>query len=98
MILSRDLKKQKVGHHPPSTIHHPNKKKISGVESEILIKYKRIKWTPIGKASLLSSQGDNFLPTSHSTHFTHYTLHIQTAYLFLTYYTKHTFYTLHITQ
>ena len=44
--------------HPPSTIHHPNKIKISGIESEILIKYKRIKWTPSGKASLLSSRGD----------------------------------------
>ena len=44
-----------------ATTHQTNLKKISGVESEILIKYKRIKWTPSGKASLLSSQGDKFL-------------------------------------
>ena len=37
VLLSRDLKDQKVGYtHPPSTIHHPlNKTKIFGVESEI---------------------------------------------------------------
>ena len=34
------------------------KSEVFGVESEILIKYKRIKWTPRIKASLLSSQGD----------------------------------------
>ena len=43
---------------PPSTIP-PNKTKIFWVESEILIKYKRIKWTPRVKALQLSSQGDN---------------------------------------
>ena len=45
----------------PPTTHLPNKEKISGsrLESEIQIKYKRIKWTPRVKASLLSSQGDN---------------------------------------
>ena len=30
---------------PPSSVH-PKKTKVSGVKSEILIKYKRIKWTP----------------------------------------------------
>ena len=49
---------QKSGSPSTTTTHHPNKIKISGVEIEILIKYKRIKWTPSGKASLLSSQGD----------------------------------------
>ena len=39
--------------------HHSLKEtKVFGLESEILIKYKRIKWTPRVKASLLSSQGD----------------------------------------
>ena len=59
ILLSRDLKNQKVGHHPPPTIHHPlNKTKISALKIQILIKYKRIKWTPRVMASLLSSQGD----------------------------------------
>ena len=57
ILLSRDLKNHKVGPHPPFTIHPPNKKKIFGVESEILIKYKRIKWTPIRKASHLLPGG-----------------------------------------
>ena len=53
VLLSRDLKDQKVAPHPL------NKTKISGVESEILIKYKRIKWTPVGKTlRLFPSQGD----------------------------------------
>ena len=34
-----------------------------GFESEILINYKRIKWTPSGKALLLSSQGDKNIYT-----------------------------------
>ena len=41
----------KSGH--PSTIHHQNKKKVSALKSEILIKYKKIKWTPSCKATLL---------------------------------------------
>ncbi len=41
----------------PSTIHHQNKKKVSVIKSEILIKYKRIKWTPSRKASLLLPGG-----------------------------------------
>ena len=46
----------------PPTSHLPlNKTKVFGVESEILINYKRIKWTPRVKASLLSSQGDKNL-------------------------------------
>ena len=60
----KEFKEKKI---PPSTLHphphqhqnpHPNKKIISGVESEILIKYKRIKWTPSGKSSLIASLGD----------------------------------------
>ena len=35
----------------PPTTNHSNKKKVFGVGSEILIKYKRIKWTPSIKAS-----------------------------------------------
>ena len=45
ILLSRDLKTKTVDHHPPSTIH-PKRTKIFGLVSEILIKYKRIKWTP----------------------------------------------------
>ena len=57
VLLSRDLKDQKVGVGP----HPLNKTKISGVESEILIKYKRIKWTPVGKTlSLFPSQGEKY--------------------------------------
>ena len=47
VLLSRDLKDQKVAPHPL------NKTKISGVESEILIKYKRIKWNSSRRASHL---------------------------------------------
>ena len=37
-----------------ATTHYPpSKKKVSALKSEILIKYKRIKWTPSCKASLL---------------------------------------------
>ena len=62
ILLSRDLKKQKVGHHSAPTIHHTPpttqiKKKASGAKSEILIKYERIKWTPSRKASHLLSGG-----------------------------------------
>ena len=51
--------KENVGHYPPPTFHQPYKYKVFGVEGEILIKYKRIKWTPIGKTlRIFSSQGD----------------------------------------
>ena len=33
------------------------RKKVFGMESEILIKYKKIKWTPIRKALLLLPGG-----------------------------------------
>ena len=56
ILISRDLKNQKVGLHPPPTIHQ-NKKKVSALKSEILIKYKRIKWTPSCKATLLLPGG-----------------------------------------
>ena len=48
--------KENVGHCPPPTIHIPYKYKVFGVESEILIKYKRIKWTPSRMASLFLSE------------------------------------------
>ena len=62
IFISRDLKNQKVVHHPPSTIHHPPPtikitKKVSVIKSGILIKYKRINWTPSCKASLLLPGG-----------------------------------------
>ena len=41
---------------PPTTTHQ-NKKKVSALKSEILIKYKRIKWTPSCKATLLLPGG-----------------------------------------
>ena len=44
-------------HHPPPTTHHKNEKKVSAVKIQILIKYKRIKWTPSCKASLLLPGG-----------------------------------------
>ena len=44
-------------HHPPPTTHHQNKKKVSALNIQILIKYKRIKWTPSCKASLLLPGG-----------------------------------------
>ena len=43
-------------HHPPSTTHQ-NKKKVSALKIQILIKYKRIKWTPSCKATLLLPGG-----------------------------------------
>ena len=55
MLLSRDLKNQKVALHSPPT--HQNKKKISIIKSGILIKYKRINWTPSCKAPLLLPGG-----------------------------------------
>ena len=56
ILFSRNLKTKKVRHPHPHP--HQNKTKVFGVESEILIKYKRIKWTPRVKASLLFSQGE----------------------------------------
>ena len=48
--------------HPPSTIHHPPPKLKKNLrhQDEILIKYKRIKWTPSCKASLLLPGGKKF--------------------------------------
>ena len=45
----------KSGH--PSTFHHQNKKEVSALKIQILIKYKRIKWTPSCKATLLLPGG-----------------------------------------
>ena len=61
ILLSRDLKNKKVGAHPPPLTLHPplNKTKIFGYKSEILIKYKRIKWTPNRKALHLLQGGKN---------------------------------------
>ena len=46
ILLSSDLKTKKVRHQH----QHPNKKKVSALKIQILIKYKRIKWTPISIA------------------------------------------------
>ena len=54
ILLSRDLKNPNVGFHPPT--HLPNKKSLRD-ESERLIKYMRIRWTPSGKASLIPPRG-----------------------------------------
>ena len=52
------LEEPKVAIHPPSTTHHPpNKKKVSALKIQILIKYKRIKSTPSCKATLLLPGG-----------------------------------------
>ena len=58
ILFSRDSKTKKVRHPHQHPHQHQNKTKVFGVESEILIKYKRIKWTPSVKASLLLSHGD----------------------------------------
>ena len=50
LLFSRKLKTNRVAPHPPPTIHLPNKEKVFGVESEILINNKRKKWTPNRKA------------------------------------------------
>ena len=63
ILFSRDSKTKKVRH--PHQHPHQNKTKVFGVESEILIKYKRIKWTPRVKASLLFSQGDKITAANH---------------------------------
>merc|ERR1711917_5011 len=61
ILLSRDLKTKKVRHQHPHPHPHPhphqNKKIISVPTTKILIKYKRIKWTPSRKASHLLSGG-----------------------------------------
>ena len=57
ILILRKLKTKKVVHHTPSTTHHPNTTKVFGVKSEILIKYKSIKWTPSRKASYLPPGG-----------------------------------------
>ena len=71
ILFSRDSKTKKVRHphqHPHPHPHpHQNKTKVFGVESEILIKYKRIKWTPRVKASLLFSQGDKSKPSTETS-------------------------------
>ena len=59
ILISRDLKNKKVvpTNHPPPSTHHQNKKKVFALKIQILIKYKRIKWTPSCKASLLRPGG-----------------------------------------
>ena len=57
ILLSRDLKTKKSTTTHPHPHPHQNKKIIFGVKSEILIKYKRIKWTPSRKASHLLPGG-----------------------------------------
>ena len=60
LLVWRKLKTKKVRHphpHPHPHQHQQNKKKDSGYKSEILIKYKRIKWTPSRKASHLLPGG-----------------------------------------
>ena len=54
-IIIKRFEEPKSGH--PPTTNHQNKKKVSALKSEILIKYKRIKWTPSCKASLLLPGG-----------------------------------------
>ena len=58
ILFSRDLKAKKVRHPRPHPHQHPqNQTKIFGVKSEILIKDKRIKWTPSRKALHLLPEG-----------------------------------------
>ena len=59
ILLLRDLKTKKVRHQHPHP--HPNKKIISVPTTKILIKYKRIKWTPSRKASHLLPGGKSHL-------------------------------------
>ena len=63
ILLSRDLKTKKVRHPHPHPHPHPQKKKVFGVKSEILIKYKRIKWTPNRKALHLLPGGKYYYCT-----------------------------------
>ena len=63
ILLLRDLKTKKVRHqHPHPHQHQQNKKIISVPTTKILIKYKRIKWTPSRKTSHLLP-GGKFLMT-----------------------------------
>ena len=65
ILLLRDLKTKKVRHqHPHPHPHLQNKKIISVPTTKILIKYKRIKWTPSRKASQLLPGGQNKTKTS----------------------------------
>ena len=58
ILLLRDLKTKKVRHQHPHPHPHPQNKKIISVPTtKILIKYKRIKWTPSRKASHLLPGG-----------------------------------------
>ena len=56
ILFLRDLKNKNVLH-IPSTTHNRQNKKVFGVKSEILMKYKRIKCTPSRKASHLLPGG-----------------------------------------
>ena len=70
-IIIKRFKEPKSG--PPPTTHHPlNKTFIFGVESNTLLKYKRIKWTPEGhKLRLFPSQGDKIYTIIISLHLDH---------------------------
>ena len=56
ILFLRDSKTKKVRHQHPHP-HPQNITKIFGIKSEILIKDKRIKWTPSRKASHLLPGG-----------------------------------------
>ena len=62
ILLLRDLKTKKVRHQHqhPHPHQYPNKKIISVPTAKILIKYKRIKWTPSRKASHLPPGGKTY--------------------------------------
>ena len=53
-INKKIFHEEKFRHYPPSTTKI---KKIFGVDTEIQLKYKRIKWNPSGNASLLCFRG-----------------------------------------
>ena len=52
ILISRDLKNQKM-----VPTDHQNKKKVSVLKIQILIKYKRMKSTPSSKATILLPRG-----------------------------------------
>ena len=60
ILFSWDLKNQKVGPKKWPTTHHQNKKKVSALKSEILIKYKRVNQMDPTRETLrlFASQGD----------------------------------------
>ena len=61
---------KKVENPSAPTLHRPlNKAKMSGIKSDILIKYKRIKWTPSRNGFALSSQGDKEKISQNQEHF-----------------------------